>query len=439
MQKQKKIKNEHKKSIFCVFLALVFCIISFPFIFNYSQAGATDVYSAVIEDLEKDETFNIDDYPIKEKKYSLEVITIAESENQELFVYVYQPSGTLQATSINISQGINDNLKYSNYSLTLLSQNGTLSKYLVNDLEVKSDALRYYDISSIFRAWNEDLGDEKPDGDNTISEVSYEVAKLYTVATVDGVVFYNCIETEVVEIVDKHVGFIRYYGGWLPFGIGWDVDSHYVAFSTNYDIDYLVDAEISYLSRTGTSSQLSVPSTFPGYIDPDLHTVFLTDMDEKTLTGGGLGAQTGTWKRIESVSDFIANEDLTDETKEELNGMQWVLRFAEYKYSSDPMFYNTEVEDVTILKLTFEVNGEVYSLGVVDNKQSGGLLPDNNMPDWLNTLIEWLIRIVLTLIAVVLFVLLFPYIIKILWFILKYICLGIYWLFAWPFYLFKKK
>ena len=439
MQKNKIVKNEHKKSIFCVFLALIFCIISFPFIFNYSQASATDVYSDVIEDLEKDETFNIDNYPIKEKDYSLEVITIAESENQELFVYVYQPAGKLLATSINISQGINDNLKYFNYSLTLLSQDGTLSKYLVNDLEVKSDALRYYDISSIFRAWNEDLGDEKPDGDNTISEVPYKVAKLYTVATVDGVVSYSCIDTEVVTILNKHVGFIRYYGGWLPFGIGWDVDSHYVAFSTDYDIDYLIEAEITYLSRKVTSMESSVPPGYPGYKEPTSSTVFLTDMDEKVLTGGGLGAQTGTWKRIESVSDFIANEDLTEETEEELDGMQWVLRFAETRYSNDVMFANTEVTDVTILKLTFEVNGQVYNLGVVDNKQSGGLLPDNDMPNWLNTLIEWLIRIVLTLVTLVLIVLFFPYIVKILWFVIKYIFLGLYWLFAWPFYLIKKK
>lgn len=442
MQKQKKIKNEHKKSIFCVFLALIFCILSIPFVFNFQTASATDVYSDVIEDLQKDETFSVDNYPVVAEKYSLDVITIAESEDKELFVYVYQPAGKLQATSINISQSINESFSPKNYSLSLLSQNGTLSKYLVKDFNVLSDSLRYYSIVSIFRAWNEDLGDEKPSGDNTISEVSYEVGKLFTLSTVDGVISYTCEKMDTIRIVDKYLGFIRYSNGFTLYHQS--CDSHYVAFSTDYNIDKLMNASVTFYYQDVTYKLNLTGSHRYSESTPISKTVELSEIDTGSNSAHGWFADSYEWQRIESVSDFIANEDLTEDTKTELKDKEWVLRFYESDYqltwtSSVSWEKVQEVTDVTILELTFEVNGQVYNLGVVDNKQSGGLLPDNDMPDWLNTLIEWLIRIVLTLVALVLIVLFFPYIVIILWFILKYICLGIYWLFAWPFYLFKKK
>ena len=48
-------------------------------------------YTNVMEDLEKDNSFKLEDYPAVEDDYSLQVIQIAESVNGELFVYVYQP------------------------------------------------------------------------------------------------------------------------------------------------------------------------------------------------------------------------------------------------------------------------------------------------------------------------------------------------------------
>ena len=100
---------------------------------------------------------------------------------------------------------------------------------------------------------------------------------------------------------------------------------------------------------------------------------------------------TGTWNRIESVDDFIANEDLTEEAKKDLDNMDWVLRFAEtnYTYRSDSSgeYCNmSNVSEVTILRLKFETDGVIYNLGVVDNKQSPaeGQTPDNNNTDELD-------------------------------------------------------
>ena len=51
------------------------------------------VYSAVLDDLKKDTSFNTENYPTKADDYSLQIIQLAESSDKELFVYVYQPSG----------------------------------------------------------------------------------------------------------------------------------------------------------------------------------------------------------------------------------------------------------------------------------------------------------------------------------------------------------
>ena len=89
-----------------------------PFALNVSAAdGTSTTYSNVLDDLKKDSNFNPDDYPDKPDDYSLQVITVAEGENGELFVYVYQPSGKtvqLEASSINISSEHKD-LDFYNY------------------------------------------------------------------------------------------------------------------------------------------------------------------------------------------------------------------------------------------------------------------------------------------------------------------------------------
>ena len=72
-----------------------------------SAAESPDIkYTSVLEDLQKDATFDINDYPYAAGDYSLQVIQIAESVNDKLFVYVYQPSAPsrlLEATTIRIS------------------------------------------------------------------------------------------------------------------------------------------------------------------------------------------------------------------------------------------------------------------------------------------------------------------------------------------------
>lgn len=398
------MKKTREKAIILLlvaFLAVMLAGIIFPAL-PHVVGNAAENYSPVLDDLQKDKTFNASAYPAKKKDYSLQVIQIAESTGGEVLVYVYQPCAMtkqLKATSINVSTTIGENLNYKNYQLTYLNGSGVFAKYKVNELSVKADIVRYYDISSIFRAWEAEL-DEPAAGatanGNEITEVSFPVGKLYTASTLEGKVSYSLLETETITIINKYCGFVRYMGGWAPFGIQFDCDSWYVAFSTDKKIDRLMEADLYYLSQHYLKG---ITETY-GEEKENYTTLKYSDKAESTATGAFTHVY--KWQRIESVKDFTEKEKLNEETKKGLQGMQWVLRFTETKVTIDNAFGNrTEagmrVNEVTILRLKFETNGQVYNLGVVDNMQSAGLIPDNLRSDGL----EWW-QILLIIIAVIL-------------------------------------
>lgn len=102
-------------------------------------------YTNVLDDLHKDEAFDMREYPAVDNDYNLQVFQIAESTAGELFIYVYQPSANvkpLTATTVRISQSIGENLSPIDFKLTLLNRKEVFAKYLVEDLVVKSDQIR---------------------------------------------------------------------------------------------------------------------------------------------------------------------------------------------------------------------------------------------------------------------------------------------------------
>ena len=366
------------------FLPLV-CLLIVSALFGtigaYTGARAQAMPS-VLTDLQKDPTFTADDYPVDESDARLQVIQIAESTARELLVYVYVPSGKLEATSINISTAINDSLHYVNYPLRLVDSAETLHKYRVGNLTVKADALRYYDISSIYRKWDEHF-DAKPTDDNTVAEVAYPVEALFTACTVGDRVSYGRTVTETIVVTDKHVGFIRYPNGFKL--TEQSCDAHYIAFSTDRNMDYLLEADVYFVTRRCTYTYDAYHGDETICHDPIEQSLTLLYTDVATNPADGLFAHKYTWKRIETVADFVANEDqkLTDDTKAALQSKTWVLRFYESPYSEHTGIGSvvsseyTKVTDVTILRLKFETNKVVYNLGVVDNKQQGDDNPDN--------------------------------------------------------------
>ena len=418
------------KAIRCTLAALTFCLAaafllcSFQLTAVYAQ---TNGYSQVLYDLEKSENFNISDYPARQGDYSLNVITLAESEDNELFVYVYQPSGeskALRASSINISLGTGDDLSYKNYKLRFIDSEDVFYKYAVEGLTVSFSPERYYAVSSIFRPFDGEIDKQAEDG-NKITEVVYEVAKQYCFTTKDGAPYVEVVDIQTIEVTDKFVGFVRYSDGFKLY-VG-ACDSHFVAFDTDKPMDKLLEADVYYTSQSYSYSFITFVGESHTFGEKQDNYAYLTYTDRVEHNGGGLFAGTYTWDRIETVDEFIAENEgwqnvysgaiidvnvankITEEGKVALQGKKWVLRFAETSYSLNSGYgsvtsFSTLVGDVTILRLKFETDGVVYNLGVVDNKQTGSDKPINS--ETINVTVSDNFKRILSIILLVLIILL---------------------------------
>lgn len=418
------------KAIRCLSAVLTLCLSAVIFICGFALTpvyAQTNGYSQVLSDLDRSENFNISDYPARQGDYSLNVITLAESEDSELFVYVYQPSGegkALRASSINISLGTGDDLSYKNYKLKLINSEDVFYKYAVEGLTVNLLPKRYYSLSSIFRPFDESIDEQAEDG-NKITEVVYEVAKQYCFTTKDGAPYVEVIDIQTIEVTDKFVGFVRYSDGFKLY-VG-ACDSHFVAFDTDKPMDKLLEADVYYTSQSYSYSFITFVGESHTFGEKQDNYAYLTYTDRVEHNGGGLFAGTYTWDRIETVDEFIAENDgwqnvysgaiidvnvankITEEGKAALQGKKWVLRFAETSYSLNSGYgsvtsFSTLVGDVTILRLKFETDGVVYNLGVVDNKQTGSDKPINS--ETINVTVSDNFKLILSIILLVLVLLL---------------------------------
>lgn len=395
-----------------------------------AYAETVTQYSDVLEDLQQDSKFNENDFPEIADDYSLNVIQIAESVDDELFVYVYQPSGKnvdLRATSINISKGYKT-LLFKNYTLTFCNSYKTLYKYKVDNFKVDDIRLRYYDITSIYRAWNKSYGDAETGNDNTISEVPFNVSTIYKFGIENGEVVADAVPTDTITVVSKYVGFVRYSGGFL-FETN-ACDSHFVAFSTDIPIDKLREADVYYRKQfhSYNTSNLFSPDEFG-----DIETCYsyVKDTQEIQYEASGFWNVGSICRdRIQTVDDFISSENfenvyscglfsskteskLTQTGINNLKDCTWVIRFAETSYFYDqqtgqfPITRRTSyiVSDVSILRLEGISKGLPFNLGVIDNKQSGSQDPVNDVFGSIvkNKGLNWL-AVVLAVILIILIV-----------------------------------
>lgn len=480
------------KKIKMLLLAIVLCISCFLTCFATtiqvayaSSIGVVGGYTNVLEDLQKDDTFNAEDYPVIQDDYSLQVIQVAESSEKDLFIYVYQPcspNDDLRATSINISTTTGNASSYNNYSLILLNKQGCFGKYKVKNFVLSNENVRTYDISSIFRKWNEKY-DKGSGNDNTINEVSFAVAQKFTAKTMeDGTIEYANNGIDVVYITEKYCGFVRYSGGFELFGWADACDSWFVAFNTDRDIDKLLEADVYYVQQGWMHGLLAYPAGVVGgtpiytydyvdYLTPEITDENINDCSvvaelnykqKGEFEGKGWWASKYTWDRISTTENFIATEDrenifelgvinikqetkLTDATLSNLKNTKWVLRFAETAFeeegTTEAHWYNqTIISNVSILRLKFETDGVVYNLGAIDNKQSSDLIPDNEysysieIADWFKIILSVLLLIVLLVVLAPIL----PTIFNVLWAVLKYIFKALWWLITTPFKLIGK-
>ena len=484
------MKEKKRKKIKSLFLILPLILLTiftscFSLISSLSARAVTVTgYTGVLSDLRIDDDFKEEDFPVNADDTSLELIQIAESTGGELFIYVYQPSAKenqFELTTITISQTLYNNAKWDLYDLKLIDSDGVFSKYKVKGLELKSDVVRYYDITEIHRKFDESI-DVQPDNGNITTEVAHDVSKQWTVITLDGKVYYNCVETETILITEKYVGFVEYEDGFSLKSLIYDsaCQSHFVAFSTDHNIERLIEADVSYISQTRSyfRDNLDIYSSMGSQVN---HSITL-DYTQKAEfeTSNWFTKVTYSWDRIQSSSDFLSSTAdvslfsatpinsygktvLNDDTKTNISNMQWVLRFAETSYTevervvANPYVgsvrdYYTQVDetaisDVTILRLKFETDGVVYNLGVVDNKTNGNGLSDS-YTDWtvevsetfteIMKAIGYVLLVVLAIVFLSLLGALAP-IFKLIWsFILKLLKV-VWWVLSSPIYLFNGK
>lgn len=357
-------------------------------------------YSNVLDDLHKDSAFDESQYLADDKDYSLQVIQIAESEDNELFVYVYQPcqdSYPLTATDINMSLSdkiggivVDEEVVAGSetsklYTLTLLNTSGVFAKYMVDDFSVSNDLVRYYTISSIYRDYIKGV-DPDSGNDNIKTSRAFAVGKQYAaMTTADGVV-YSCKDIDFMVIENPFVDFLAYgtYDGFdLIFGNVDYTDIHYIAFTPDRQIDMLKEADITYTVQDYTFNG-SGPDSGYSYGEK-------SGAQFKTLTGkeqvGVDGYPEYTWNSIYTSEDFMNTTTLTGEAKTQVENSEFVLVFLATKCTVSEMhdwmqghyqmIEGTKVSDVSILRLMFETNGKTYNLGVVMDKQEGDDIPGN--------------------------------------------------------------
>ncbi len=392
------MKQAGKKTYYAVILLIA---IFFIFIFQtgggavyrtaVSARADTSNFSSVLADLQKDGNFKLSDYPENPKDYSIQVIQIAESESGNLFLYTYQPcqnTRNLTATKINmsLSETADDT---GTYGLEQVSTWSVFCKYEVNGVKVSSAAMRYYNITSIYRDFIKDIDKETGNG-NITNGKAYDVGQCWKVTTQGETLTYEMLKVETVEIINPFTSYVRrnknhshnYYFQ----------DNYYVAFRTNRNIEELLSATVEYRIQDYFYKENNVlgfgdtafwdKATFSNERRTKKD-VYCDEVNELNQDGFNLFGifdlnKKFSWKRIQSSDEFVNNAGASDSDNEQIKKLQWVLMFDEtsvYRYEGGGLIVRYEetgqiIDEVTILRLEFVENGITYNLGAVSDTVS---------------------------------------------------------------------
>lgn len=384
-------KNTYKiiAFVFAIFLSLLCNLTLIPAFADIST------YSDVLEDLQVDGSFNVNDYQPNATDYSMQVIQIAESEKKELFIYVYQPSANsvnLIASKVVLWTDFSANGKDfepNEFELQLVSQKSQFQKYLVKDYEVSNEPYRYYNIVSLKRPFN-DVIDENTVIGGATTLIAHPIGQQWCAYYYNDVLTYEMNTFDYVDITPTVTGYITLLNSYsflnyIGSSFTRDCEVWVLGFNVqNYIVDHIYDADLvyyetiveehyngSYLLSTEIKGKEDIPRK-----------VILDEYDEMTWKGTGINSKEVSWKRILKPLEFIEqiNEDkgyFSDGVESALKDSQWVFTFAETSYSSvQGITHNrttvtrSKIEDVSILRLHFLSNGRTYNLGVVMNSVS---------------------------------------------------------------------
>ena len=347
-------------------------------------ALTSEGYSSVTSDLSKDVSFSASEYPYVGNDFSIKVIQIAPDNQGNLFVYTYQPCQpttflTASEISMNFAYAANPHI----YGLVLVSSENTLCKYKVTGTTyIPNDGVNYVNITSISRPWNSAI-DSQPAAGTTTNTVAFAVGQIWHITSANNYLTYKCEQSDVVEIINPFVGYLEYNNGFY-LAASSHCRSHFVAFSTDHQIDELQEATVYYKSCVHSQHY-----DLLGMRDIAGEVVSSTVVLDGTQTGSNnpnIFGKHYEWKRIQTVANFIESEELTSSATNSLNTLQWVLRFIETPVNvatgtNTTTIQFTDISEVTILRLKFVTAGKTYNLGAVMNKTTGDNIADNTNTD----------------------------------------------------------
>ncbi|MBR1746755.1 MAG: hypothetical protein IJ735_00915 [Clostridia bacterium] len=422
--------------IFRLFVIIIICALTLLPTSSGVAFADTRVYSDVLEDLQQDESFDINDYPINQTDFKLELLQLAEGNDYSLLVYVYQPSaGKNGMVAKKIRMSVDGGNNYYDYNLTLLSRNGVFFKYKVDNYvtDPASSVVREYKVVSLLRPADAALGDTVLDEhNNTISFIAYPVGWSFTASNHEGVLYYGKEALETVTLSDMYCGQLKFEDDHITSvirGLLGNVDHyamlHFIAFSLPVQIDKLTGANVRYVLNTALKT-----TTYPGNMVSEDTTstssgVISLSAEEHDTYQGGVFGHTYTWSQVMTKDDFVDNvvsnssaffrSDLTEGGSADLEGKQYVLCVTTTQYHLNYLTYDggsTIMEerqyltDETVLQISYMKDGSTYIRGVVSNYQSGDGIADNDeqygpnaewWENWWAELQQWLMLILLVL------------------------------------------
>lgn len=405
-------------------LVVVFCV--FANVAGQVALAATTRDGYVLDDLTRDETFDLSLYPVKYTGRDLSLITIAESVDNELVLYVYQPytAKTYYAKSVRMCTQLNGEYEFGNtsdYPLTCVSHRGVFYKYVVVGYSVSSSIVRHYNIVQLMRNYISGV-DTDAMYDDTINAVPFEVAKQFTFTdTANGTVITEK-ELEVVRITSEYCGFVRYTSqqafnvGALSYPYTY-YDRYFAAIDTDKQIDDLLEAKVSYFKIPVTKiwSETSFRFGVAGITIDTLYSagqVVYTANDSKRYKAK-YGARTFTWSQIQTVPQFLNSLTAGSEIMQgvssgvstfdysvvsaaqmqKIEGATWVLNYAETEshyqptawtniigasYDATSQYDGYMVTNLSILEFAFVTDGTFYRLGVVNGERSAASNTDGD-------------------------------------------------------------
>ena len=199
----------------------------------------------------------------------------------------------------------------------------------------------------------------------------------------------------------------------------------------NYSVDKIIDADIAYSYvpvREEMQKYGRIEKTYGK--EESVPTQFLSNMDSVVFEGEGIFGKKYTWKRIQTIEDFLKeveeNAEIDSFSEDEISDLEkckFVFRFLEttrvHVVDPEGFYYDdyTEIMSYGILRLHFLVGNKVYNLGCVSDLVGIDGTPDltiGKLDNIINALEEGF-----DILKIILFIIGFILLIVFLWFISK--------------------